>query len=421
MWKGNPENPVPNTVQESTDRSEKIIADNRAEQIRRDTDNQKDFTISLYDIDETILYHLEQLQLQIVDSGQKIKVPVFYGSPERWTSAQRDGYIRDNQGKLLLPAIILKRTSSDNDSSLQFFNRYLNTPVIKMYSTKNKYTKFSILNGQNAPVNEIYNLVVPSHMILTYHFIMWTEKIEQMNELVTAIRFNTNDYWGSKRGFKFRTKVESYSHTVELQASDDRMVKTEFDLVTHGYILPDAMTKLDKHEMTVKKMMSPKKMIISSEVVATDYNMDSLNANREKWRNPSFPNLQADVPIQPPPVSIVSDITNASSVAQQIVNSLKSVTRTPVIDPISVGLDNTRPSLRVVPPPTNLAAGGEEGYVSYDANYFYIFAGGNWKRVAISEFIQVPPCQEGMVSFNNQYFYLYSSGSWRQAAISNFS
>lgn len=420
-WKGNIKNPAPNSVQEPIDRSEKIISDNRAEQVRRDTDNQKNFTISLYDIDETILTHLQNMDLQVEDVGKRVKVPIFFGSPERWTSAQRDGYIRDKQGKLILPAIILKRTSSESDSTLQFFNRYLNTPVMKMYSQKNQYTKFSLLAGQNAPVNEVYNVVVPNHMILTYHFIMWTEKVEQMNDLVSAIQFNTRDYWGSKRGFKFRTRVDTYSHAVEIQTGEDRVVKTEFDVVTHGYILPDSMTKLDKHEMTTKKMFTPKKIVMGAEVVNTGFDMDNLNSNREKWRNPNYPNLQADVQIPPPPVRVISGISDASDITTQIVGSLKSVTQSPIVDPISVGLDNTRPFLRIVPTPTTTAAGGEEGYVSYDDKYFYVFAGGGWKRVAISEFTQLPPCQEGTVSFNNKYFYLYSSGSWRQVAISQFS
>ena len=311
-WKGNNLNPAPNNVQEPIERSEKIIADNRAEQVRRDTDTQKNFTITLYDIDETILLHLEQMQLQVTDVGKVVKVPIFYGPPERWVSAQRDGYLRDKQGRIILPALILKRTNSENDTTLQFFNRYLNTPVIKLYSQKNQYTRFSALVGKNVPVNEIYNVVVPSHMILTYHFIVWTELVEQMNGLIEAIRFNTNDYWGSKKGFRFRTRVESYGHAVELQANEDRIVKTEFDLITHGYILPDTMTKLEKHSMTIQKMFTPKKIIMGIEVVATDYNIQQLNKNREKWRNPNYPNLQKDVPIPEPPVSVNTDIVDNS-------------------------------------------------------------------------------------------------------------
>jgi len=384
-WRGNPNNPVPNEIQEPIDRSEKIINDNRAEEVRRDKDTQKNFSISLYDIDETILIHLDQMQLQVEDIGKKIKVPIFYGSPERWTSVQRDGYIRDNQGKLILPAIVLKRTNSENDQTLQFFNRYLNTPAIKLYSSKNKYTKFSILNGQNVPVNEVYNVIIPSHMLLTYHFIIWTEKVEQMNDLVQAIQFNTRDYWGSRKGFRFRTKVESYSHTVELQADEDRVVKTEFDLTTHGYILPDQITKLDKHQMTTTKMFTPKKIVMGAEVVNTEFDLKSIDKNRQKWQNPNYPNLQADVPIPNPPISVVDGIIDSSNTSQQIIDTLHSLTATSM-NSGGGGVENWYPYLRIVSPPNNINSPGSEGLTSYDKQYFYIYSAGKWRRVAISEF-----------------------------------
>jgi hypothetical protein len=337
-WKGNISNPSPNSVQESINRSEKDIGDNRANVVRRDTDTQKDITITLYDIDEAILLQMEQLQLQVTDVGKKVKVPIFYGSPEKWTSAQRDGYLRDQQGKMILPAIILRRTSSEGDATLQFFNRYLVTPVRKLYSPKNQYTKFSVLIGQNVPVNEIYNIIVPSHMVLIYHFIIWTELVQQMNDLVSAIRFNTNDYWGSKKGFRFRTSVDTYTHTTELQATEDRIVKTEFDLRAHGYILPDTITKLEKTKMTTTKMFTPKKIIMGAEVVSTGFDMESVNQNRKKWYNPNYPNLQADLPLPISPTTIVSGISDASDITSQIVTTLKSVTATPVVNPINVGV-----------------------------------------------------------------------------------
>lgn len=308
-WKGDITNPVPNEIREPDNRSEKVIADNRAQHVRRDKDNQKNFTISLYDIDEAILDHLNNnLQLQVEDQGQKIKVPSFFGSPEQWTSAQRDGYIRDKQGKLILPAVVLKRTTSENDQSLQFFNRYLQTPAIKLYSEKNKYTQFNILAGRNAPVHEVYNIIVPSHMVLTYHFILWTEYVEQMNDLVLRFQFNTKDYWGSKKGFRFRTRIESFGHTVEVRSGEDRVVKTEFDLTTHGYVLPDSIVKLDGEHMTAEKFFTPKKIIMGAEVVGTAANLAELDKNREKWRNPNYPNLQKDVEIPTPPIVVSNTV-----------------------------------------------------------------------------------------------------------------
>jgi hypothetical protein len=389
MWKGDNTNRPPNNIQEPIERSEKIIADNRASQVRRDTDTNQDYTITLYDIDETILTHLEQLQLQVTDVGKKVKVPIFFGSPEKWVAAQRDGYIRDKQGKIILPAIIFKRTNSESDDTLKFFNRYLNASFLQSYSEKNKYTRFNTLIGKNAPVNEVYNIVIPSHVVLTYKFIIWTELVEQMNGLVESFQFNTKDYWGSKKGFKFRTQVNGgYGHTTELQASEDRIVKTEFDLTTHGYILPDTMTKLDQHKLTVEKMFTPKKIVMGMEIVSSDTDFLTINDNSDKWKNPNYPNLKSNEIIPTAPVSF-SDSGDISDISSKITNTLTNITNniSTNTETITVGVDDTSPYLKVVPPPTDFTSEvGREGQVSYDKSYFYIFSSGKWRKVAISQF-----------------------------------
>lgn len=386
-WKGSPNNPAPNNEREPIARSEKPIGDNRALHVRRDTDGQKNITIGLYDIDETILVHLERMNLQVTDAGEVVKVPIFYGSPEIWTAARRDGYLRDKQGKVILPMMTLKRTNSGDDESLKYFHRYLKSSVIKKYSTKNKYTQFSILAGQNAPINEVYNIVFPSHMKLTYHFIIWTEYVEQMNKLVEDIRFNTNDYWGSKKGFRFRTQVEGFGHTTELQVGEDRIVKTEFDLITHGYILPETITTLENQKSTMEKFFTPKKFIVNTEVVATDFDLTQFDANREKWRNPNYPNLPKDEEIPPPGISVVDSVEdNSSTIAANIVATLKSVTSGPNPTVIESSVTYNNPSLNVVPPPPDIGGSGNNGDVAYDDEYLYIYSGGRWRRVAISQF-----------------------------------
>lgn len=385
-WRGDPRNPAPNSVREPKSRSEKPIGDNRALHVRRDTDGQKNITIGLYDIDETILLHLERINLQVTDAGQLVKVPIFYGSPEIWTAARRDGYLRDKQGKIILPVMTLKRTNSGDEESFKYFHRYLKSSVIKKYSTKNKYTQFSILGGQNAPVNEVYNIVFPSHMKLTYHFIIWTEYVEQMNKIVEEIRFNTNDYWGSKKGFRFRTQIEGFAHTTELQVGEDRIVKTEFDLITHGYILPETITTLETQKSTMEKLFTPKKFIVNTEVVATDYDMTQFDANREKWRNPNYPNLPKDEEIPPPGIAITEEPQDNSSIAASIVASLKYATVGTKPTVITNVIPNSSPYLKVVPPPPDIGGSGDNGDVAYDDQYLYIYAVDRWHRVAISQF-----------------------------------
>lgn len=413
-WKGNKKNPAPNNKREPISRSEKPIGDNRALHVRRDTDDQKNINIGFYQIDEAILTHLERLNLRVVDNGNQVKVPIFYGSPELWTTARRDGYLRDRQGRVILPMMVLKRTSSENDQSLQYFHRYLRSAVMKKYSTKNKYTQFSILAGQNAPVNEVYNIVFPSHMKLTYHFIIWTEYVAQMNQLVEDIQFNTKDYWGTKDGFRFRTRVESFSHQTELQVGEDRIVKTEFDLTTHGYILPETITTLENQKLTMEKFFTPKKFIVNTEVVATDYNMEELEKNREKWRNPEFPNLPKDEEIPPPGMTIVTD--GDSSIAGKIVEALQAQEK---IEPF-------------IPPKAVIYQGqtGVEGQMAYDDSFLYVYSDGEWRRLAllITSMQIVPPPKTltasgktGQIAYDASYFYIYSGDRWRRVPLNQFS
>lgn len=304
-WKGDPSNPAPNysPQHEGDNRGTELASINRAEQVRRDTDTQKDFSVKLIDIDTTILKQLERFDLQVVDDGSKIKVPIHYASPEKWKSIQKDGVMRDYNGKLILPGVVFKRTGSEKDNTRITFNRYLRYSVMKKYSTKNRYTPFNVLLGKNVPVNEVYNVVMPDHMVFTYQFIVWTEYVEQMNTIVEKINFETEDYWGEPQGFRFRTKIDSYAHTIDLPVDNDRVVKTEFTLTVNGYLLPDSYNTMQGPRMTTEKMLTPKKIVIGTEVVTKDFDFTKVGeGNSEKIRNPNYPNLPKDEVIPPPPI-----------------------------------------------------------------------------------------------------------------------
>ena len=374
-WTGDNSNPVPNIgniksdlsqaiAQNSSNLSEKNVEVNRAEQTKRDNDVQKDNTVKLIDIDTAIMKQLEKIQLKDVDNGKSINVPYYFASPEKWKSIQVDGIIRDYNGKIILPAIVLQRTTSTKDQAMMMFNRYLTYPVLKRYSDKNRYTKFSILSNRNTPINDVFDVVMPKHMVFTYHFIVWTELNEQMNDIIERFNFETEDYWGDVRGLRFRTKIEDFQHATELQVDQDRLVKTEFDLVVNGYSLPDQITKMKGKSDTTKKWLTPKKVIITSEVVSDSFNMDSLDNNDEKWRNQNYPNLPKSAKIGSPPISLVH--------IQQLTQQLNQITN---------GIGNF-----VFPSPGTSSSPGQEGNVSYDSDYYYIYTDGKWKRVPIALF-----------------------------------
>ena len=78
---------------------------NRADEIALPKGEQ--FSVSLYDVDLAIMEYMRDVVLPELDeNGNKIKVPVLYGNPERWKSARKDGVLRDVRGKIQLPLLM---------------------------------------------------------------------------------------------------------------------------------------------------------------------------------------------------------------------------------------------------------------------------------------------------------------------------
>lgn len=217
---------------------------NKVKAIRRDNDRQKDFSVSLEDIDETIINYMNSgLDLSIMDNGFLTKVPVIFANPERWYSVQKDGYFKDNQGKILLPLIMLRREDVTNDKSLMTLNRYLTYPVYVKYNEKNKYDRFDLLTNNKYNVKrpkQVFNVRLPDHVIISYEGIIWTDYSDQNNKLLEKINYATHDYWGIDR-FRFRTRIDSYSTTIEVDNGTDRNVRSTFKLSVNAYLLPSTI------------------------------------------------------------------------------------------------------------------------------------------------------------------------------------
>jgi len=260
-----PHNPV-NTGHEMSDSKKPVVQSaygpnhkpNRAYDLRRDKDTQKNFSVTLIDIDTAILTHLDTvISPTIIDAGRQIKVPINYASGEKWKSIQQDGVIRDHNGKIQTPVIAFRRSTMQRNDNLITLNRYLQYPAVKHFSEKNKYDRFSAMSGF-MPVKEIYSVAMPDHVIINYEFIIWTELIEQGNAVVEAINFSTEDYWGDKNRFKFRTSISDYNFETTNDAGQDRIVRSTFSMMVNAYLLPD---KFENYKSVVQKAFTPRKVV----------------------------------------------------------------------------------------------------------------------------------------------------------------
>lgn len=241
---------------------------NRSLEQRRDNDNVKDLTIKLVDIDTAVLYYLENIVLSnIKDNGNSFKVPIIYGSPEKWKSAQADGYYKDKDDKIQIPVVIFRRTSMSKNRDLS--NKVdANSPnvyqeFVKAWSPLNKYMPFAVLNNM-FPVKEFYSVIVPEYVTLSYEFLIWTDTIEQMNDIIEAINYSEGAYWGEPNRFKFRTRIDDYTNTTELNSDNDRMIRTAFTLTLNGYIVSDSLNRALANK--IPKTQSSKEFVVTSEI-----------------------------------------------------------------------------------------------------------------------------------------------------------
>ena len=169
-----------------------------------------------------------------------------YGSPEKWKNVQEDGYYRDREGKILAPIIAYKRTAVAKNRTLGSkvdgnHPQVYYTQQVK-YSQKNKYDQFSKLIGKTSPKTYV-NTVMADYVDITYEVVIWTDFVEQMNNIVESIVYSEGSFWGEKERFKFRTKIDSFTNTTDLLQDADRVVRTNFTLTLFGYIVPDVTVK----------------------------------------------------------------------------------------------------------------------------------------------------------------------------------
>lgn len=199
--------------------------------------------ISLLDIDTVVAKYMEENVIpELEQNGRKIKVPVIYGNAERWKNAQRDGYLRDKEGRIQIPLVMFKRNSIAKNENVKFLKEEAVTyPTVKKYSRKNTYDRFSLLNPNFGQRYETFDVRMPDYVNLSYEVVVWTNYTEHNNTIVERFSYSTEQYWGEKDRkdrYKFRTTVDSFDTTQEVTAGNERLIKTTFTLVAYAYILP---------------------------------------------------------------------------------------------------------------------------------------------------------------------------------------
>ena len=242
---------------------------NRGNHVSFRDDKTKPFSLGLKENDEAIVYYMENIiKPTVMQNGIEQKVPIYYGSPERWAQVQKEGYFRDVKGKIMMPVITYKRVSVEKNRSIanKIDANYPNNVQLfqKKYSKKNEYDNFNLLNNR-IPKKESYAVVMPDYVTLNYDFIISTYYVEQMNKIVEAMNYASDSYWGNPERFQFNARIDSYATSVEIVTAGNRLVKTNFSLKLNGYLIPDT---IQKELSSVKKVSNATQIIFDMETVS---------------------------------------------------------------------------------------------------------------------------------------------------------
>jgi hypothetical protein len=236
---------------------------NRAKQLSIEKEYQRG--VKLIDVDTTIADYMRSVILpDLEENGMKVTVPLIYGNAERWDGARKNGYLRDQRGRIQIPLVMFKRNSIERDANMQHFREQLKMPAIKQYSSTNRYDKLSLQNGVK-PTYEMYEVAVPAYVTITYEVMIWTSFTEHMNQIVEAFQYATDRYWGNEDKFKFRVRIDSFDNQQEVSDGAERVVRTQFTMAVFAYLLPETYNE----KPVVKKEFTKKRVVFGVETDLT--------------------------------------------------------------------------------------------------------------------------------------------------------
>jgi hypothetical protein len=238
---------VPYIANEGKPTSETMFSRNRGEDLSMKDDTVKPINVGLQDIDEAVMYYFNKvIKPTVLQDNNKMTVETTYASPERWKSIQADGFHRDGNGHIIIPAIVIRRDNVEKVRNLgnkldgNFAALY--QVVGSKYNIRNAYDKFNILNNR-IPSEQFYVTAVPDYVTVTYSCIVFTNFVEQNNKIIEAIEYASDSYWGQPNRWKFKASIDNFATTVTIENGADRAARSTFNIKLNGYLIPDTVNK----------------------------------------------------------------------------------------------------------------------------------------------------------------------------------
>lgn len=240
-------------IPENINRAEQTTTKNQTNRISNEQQNvipgkdfAKNYSVTLKDIDTTVINHIKNvIKPTVSEAGELIRVPVVYGNEERWKNVRGRGVLRDKNGSLILPIIVIKRTSVDFNPEMPLSfdhdvrGKYIQRVRGRTWSKENRYDRFAIQQNKK-PVEKVTVTGMPDFVNCSYSIVMSTSLISQMNTLQEYFLEHLETYFGDSTSYKFLSSMDGgMSDATTYDIGDERIVKTEFGINIKGYVIPE--------------------------------------------------------------------------------------------------------------------------------------------------------------------------------------
>ena len=235
----------------------------------------KGFSIGLKEIDTAVIKHIRNIMKpKVKEQNEIISVPVLYGNEERWKSIKTRGVLRDKNGSLILPMIVIKRTSVGFDDAMPMsFDNDVQGKYISVvrsnsgWSKNNRYDRFAVLTGQK-PVEEFVKTGMPDFVTCNYSIVMMTSFIEQMNDLNSLWMEHLETYFGDQTSYRFLSALDGdITNEIEMESQGERMIKNEFSMTIKGYMIPEFTDNIFGKTAELGRAYKPKKVSFSEKLL----------------------------------------------------------------------------------------------------------------------------------------------------------
>lgn len=234
--------------------------------------------VSLLEIDRSIFTYLKDNINLTINSR---KVPVLFGAWERFAQMQEDSdknlnTMRDQNGKLKLPLISVRRDSVENNTE-RYKNDNANNIKIQFYKkiAESNFdsqrrvpfnSKWQINSGRyksENPVYELHSLPWPTFINVSYTITFWCSYIKHANEFHNRIWNNIEPGDIGYKGYFFHTRFESSSDDspVEDFSAEERTFRHTFPLELEAYLI-------NKKEVVIDRTIS--KFAFEEEIIEAD-------------------------------------------------------------------------------------------------------------------------------------------------------